>query len=420
MKHRSSADRINPDSIHTLWFTVILVGFLAIASFMVSFTGLRDVAAWAGIPEWLRWAVPVFIDVAILAYTMAVLIHRSRGEKVWPSWVSLAGFTAFSMMANAAHAIALDHPNMWQRSIGASIAALAPVAVFAATEQLGRLVIRSPLSEQVVGLALPVVDVGGPTPPKGGEPVPEVGPSIEDAQETEVESSFDEVITGAGFFKEDELVEEPAGEPAVVMESVSPVRENADHVVVEAASLTEDTKRPVAPTDASLDGVPVMDAVDPVGAKSVPGESETEERVVPSLGEETVKPMVLGPRPFPKPLWPVTRPSESGVALPVRDERIRPVQPISTVTSFPQRRSEPVRPALSVVREGVRSEVQGSALARWVTGEVAAGRVPTGKSAAVFLKVSERTGRTRLNELKSSSPSIFEPFGSKHKAGGQS
>ncbi|GAB3249130.1 DUF2637 domain-containing protein [Arthrobacter pigmenti] len=142
-------NRINPDSIQALWVTVALVGFLAVASFMVSFSGLHEVAAWAGLPDWLRWAVPVFIDVAILAYTLAVLIHRHRGEPTWASWVSLSGFTLVSMIANFAHAWAMPHPNLSQRIIGAGVAALAPVAVFAATEQLGRLIIRHPVTEHV-------------------------------------------------------------------------------------------------------------------------------------------------------------------------------------------------------------------------------------------------------------------------------
>lgn len=143
-KQSSRSHRINPDSIHALWFTVVLVGFLAVTSFMVSFAGLQEVAKWVGLPVWLRWAVPVFIDVAILAYSLAVLIHRARGEKTWASWVSLAGFTTVSVLANAGHTFMLDHENVWQGWIAAGIAALAPVAVFASTEELGRLVIGSP------------------------------------------------------------------------------------------------------------------------------------------------------------------------------------------------------------------------------------------------------------------------------------
>jgi hypothetical protein len=135
---------INPDSIPVLWFTVCLVSFLAVSSFMVSFTGLHEVAAWAGLPFWLRWAVPVFVDVAILAYTLAVLIHRHRGERTWPSWLSLAGFTAFSVAANGAHAMAIDHVDMLQRVVGVAAAAAAPLAVFTATEQLARLIITNP------------------------------------------------------------------------------------------------------------------------------------------------------------------------------------------------------------------------------------------------------------------------------------
>lgn len=143
-KQSSRSHRINPDSIHALWFTVVLVGFLAVTSFMVSFAGLQEVAKWVGLPVWLRWAVPVFIDVAILAYSLAALIHRARGEKTWASWVSLAGFTTVSVLANAGHTFMLDHENVWQGWIAAGIAALAPVAVFASTEELGRLVIGSP------------------------------------------------------------------------------------------------------------------------------------------------------------------------------------------------------------------------------------------------------------------------------------
>lgn len=143
-KSMSSSRRINPDSIQTLWFTVGVVGFLAATSFMVSFAGLTEVARWVGVPAWMSWTVPAFIDMAILAYSLAVLIHRSRGEATWASWLSLGLFTLVSVVANAAHALSFPHENAWQAWIGASIAALAPVGVFAATEELGRLAVEQP------------------------------------------------------------------------------------------------------------------------------------------------------------------------------------------------------------------------------------------------------------------------------------
>lgn len=140
----STSRRINPDSIQTLWFTVGVVGFLAATSFMVSFAGLTEVAKWVGVPTWMRWTVPAFIDMAILAYSLAVLIHRSRGEATWASWISLSLFTGVSVIANAAHALSIEHAVNWQAWIGAGIAALAPIGVFAATEELGRLAVEQP------------------------------------------------------------------------------------------------------------------------------------------------------------------------------------------------------------------------------------------------------------------------------------
>lgn len=212
--------RINPDSIQALWFTVGLVGFLVATSFMVSFAGLTEVAVWVGLPPWMRWTIPAFIDVAILAYALAVLIHRSRGEATWPSWVSLGLFTVVSVIANAAHALSIGHEVVWQAVIGAGLAALAPVGVFAATEELGRLVVEradkaEPASsgEQAADLvqvnpelpAEPVKAVEAPAAPAPApaprpvvkpEPVPEpelvVAPSIVPTVESDNDSDDDD------------------------------------------------------------------------------------------------------------------------------------------------------------------------------------------------------------------------------------
>lgn len=145
MKRTKHSPRINPDSLRTLWFTVGLIIVLGITSFLVSFNGLLDVAAWVGLPHSLRWTVPGFIDVSILAYSMAAVIHKARGERVTATWVSLAVFTLISVVANAIHAISKgEGTTMPQIVIGATIAAAAPIAVFAATEELSRLAFRAP------------------------------------------------------------------------------------------------------------------------------------------------------------------------------------------------------------------------------------------------------------------------------------
>lgn len=286
---RRGSDRINPDSITTLWLTVGLVCFLAVASFMVSFTGLHEVAAWAGLPVWLRWAVPVFIDVAILAYTMAVLIHRHRGERTWASWVSLAGFTFFSMVANGAHALSIGHPDDVQRIIGAAVAALAPVAVFAATEQLGRLVIRRPV-QQPATAAYPVPSRTGSSTPLGGL---------------------------------------------------------------------------------------------------------TDERSQASSQHIATAPVAEGVTSLPPAVPPVTKESDT--------------DPTTDVEVFVQASSEAsgtsgaVRPVVSVVGRKPRA----ADLQAWVKAVVASGTQPTGKDAAEFLGVSERTGRARLTALKKAEPDLF-------------
>ncbi|MCP3425815.1 DUF2637 domain-containing protein [Rothia sp. AR01] len=154
---KSSGPRINPDSRSTLWLTVVLICTLGLTSFMVSFNGLHDVAGWVGLPVWMRWAVPVFIDIAILAYSMAAVIHRSRQEKVWPTWTTLGAFTLISVIANAAHALAAGETETTMQSwIGAGIAAMAPVAVFAATEEISRLAFAAaPALPEVVAEAEP-------------------------------------------------------------------------------------------------------------------------------------------------------------------------------------------------------------------------------------------------------------------------
>jgi Protein of unknown function (DUF2637) len=290
-------ERINPDSMVTLWLTVGLVCFLAVASFMVSFTGLHEVAAWAGLPVWLRWAVPVFIDVAILAYTMAVLIHRHRGERTWASWISLAGFTLFSMIANGAHALSIPHPNEVQQIIGAAVASMAPVAVFAATEQLGRLVIRRP-------------EEAAPMPP-GSQNQP----------------ALDNKAAGV------ERPQRPDGQVPLAIEP--------PHVSAGAG------KAPVA--------------------------------VAASV-------------------------SADGVRARVADTSARdaPEAQVKLRSSAPQPKSES-RPQLSVVgAKPAPGDLEG-----WAIGLIASGSQPTGKSAAEFLGVSERTGRTRLNELKTAKPDLF-------------
>ena len=140
-----SPARINPDSRGVLYLAVGITVLLALASFLLSYAGLVAVAAWAAVPTWLSWAVPVTIDGAILVYTLAALVFRARGEGARMAWLSLSLFTALSVAANAAHAWDAGQGDP-RSGLGAVIAGLAPVAVLLTTHTLARLIIAPPLT----------------------------------------------------------------------------------------------------------------------------------------------------------------------------------------------------------------------------------------------------------------------------------
>ncbi|SMY04331.1 Protein of unknown function (DUF2637) [Brevibacterium sp. 239c] len=142
--------RINPDDHRFVRLITVGVAFAGLVAFAISFVALMEVASWLGLPEWMHWAVPAFIDTAILVYAGSILIHKTRGEKTWQSWVLLAAFTGLSVIANVAHALTYGDATegSWQGLIGAVIAGMVPFAVFAATEQLSRVAVEDPISRR--------------------------------------------------------------------------------------------------------------------------------------------------------------------------------------------------------------------------------------------------------------------------------
>ncbi|ACL42368.1 putative Trp operon repressor (plasmid) [Pseudarthrobacter chlorophenolicus A6] len=136
--------RIEPDSRTMVMLSLALVGVLALASFTLSFLGLIQAAAWAGIPEYLRWLVPIVVDSTILVYAVAASVQRARGESTTLSWMAVAFFTLVSVLANGAHVLA---PSGVARDLdstvifGAFLAAIMPVSLFFATETTVNLVV---------------------------------------------------------------------------------------------------------------------------------------------------------------------------------------------------------------------------------------------------------------------------------------
>lgn len=129
--------RIEPDSQTMVTLSLSLVGVLAAASFTLSFLGLIQAASWAGIPEHLRWLVPVVVDSTILVYAVAASVQRARGESTTLSWTAVGFFTLVSVLANGAHVLAPGGVPVAPGStvlFGAFLAAIMPVSLFFATE----------------------------------------------------------------------------------------------------------------------------------------------------------------------------------------------------------------------------------------------------------------------------------------------
>ncbi len=355
--------RINPDTLPVQWVVVALVVMLGITSFIVSFRALYDVAEWAGIGSQIQWAVPVFIDGAILTYAMSVLVHRSRGESTIPSWVSLGAFTAMSVTANAAHALSIPREQEWQAWIGAAIAALAPIGVFAATEQLARLVVERPGARPASSVAEPVGAGSKVSPARLG--ISALGGS---------ETSF------RFPHRADDGKRTEAAAP------VEPETEAAAGALPEAvadSSLAPETL-PDSPTTDPEDGPAVGPAGDAVSA---------DETRVSGLPEAVTDPGAA---------------HVSGAETPSGMASQRPVaaREGEAASGSP----EASLPGAVAAPEGLPERVAGDAdgFAAWVAERVAGGRPITGTAAGEFLGVSDRTGRNRIKELKNERPEIFE------------
>ena len=138
--------RLNPDSIPVLATAVILVAVLMISSFIVSFTGIYDVSQWTGIPQVIQWLPALFIDAAILAYTIALVVFKARGESVWRTVMGLIAFAGISVVANVAHTLSFWNGELtdFRAWIGVVITAAAPIAVLLAAEEITRLAFERP------------------------------------------------------------------------------------------------------------------------------------------------------------------------------------------------------------------------------------------------------------------------------------
>lgn len=133
--------RINPDAIPVLATATGLVSLLMVSSFAVSFSGIYEVSAWTGIPSYIQWLPALFIDAAILAYTISLIVFKARGESVWRTMTGLGAFALISVIANVSHTVSFWNGSIsdFRAWVGVLITASAPIAVLLASEEITRL-----------------------------------------------------------------------------------------------------------------------------------------------------------------------------------------------------------------------------------------------------------------------------------------
>lgn len=126
----------------TLVSAVVITTVIGIASFVLSFAALWDLATMAGVPRSLSWLWPVIVDGTILQATISVIAlaqfedQRSGRRFFWGVLITAA---LVSIGANAMHAF-ISEAGTLHPALSAAIATVAPVSLLAATHGLGILV----------------------------------------------------------------------------------------------------------------------------------------------------------------------------------------------------------------------------------------------------------------------------------------
>jgi hypothetical protein len=120
---------------------VVITTAIGVASFILSFAALRDLAIRGGWPPHLAWLWPVIVDGAILMATMAVVALAPHTDQVRSRrffWTVLAASAAVSIGCNAIHAV-IPRTIPLSPWLAAGIAMVPPAMLLASTHGLSLL-----------------------------------------------------------------------------------------------------------------------------------------------------------------------------------------------------------------------------------------------------------------------------------------
>lgn len=178
--------QISPDRLGVGIFAIALVMVVMCSSMVFSYVAIAEAAVWTGVPLGIHWIAPVFIDGAIITYSVSLTIFEWRMEDrktVRHTRRVLWGFTLLSVLLNFAHTGSFWR---WDFSVyeawfGSLIAVAAPIAALLSAEEVVRLAFRrhravaeaaaaAVEAEEIAGPAL-VPDLPAAAPAPAPEPV---------------------------------------------------------------------------------------------------------------------------------------------------------------------------------------------------------------------------------------------------------
>ncbi|MCO4263774.1 DUF2637 domain-containing protein [Pseudarthrobacter sp. MDT3-26] len=166
MTHPKAA-RISPDSRPIAYGAAALASAIYLGAFATSFFGQASLAKFMLIPEQLQYVAPAVIDLALILFTMATLVRRSRGESTLITNLMTSFWTTVSITANIVHVLIPAGPqSSWSAGTyaGAALSALMPLAALGASLVIENVLIARPEPEAVAGPAVAAKPVRPPSP----------------------------------------------------------------------------------------------------------------------------------------------------------------------------------------------------------------------------------------------------------------
>lgn len=145
---RPKVARVDPDDRRVLYVVLALVLVVSAAAGVASFAGQTAMGQYTGLPPWLYFVIPLFIDLPIMVVSFLIPIFRARGERVVTSWIMLGTLTGLSSAINVVHVLDVNGGTLSVNTItGCVVMGLAPIVIMISFEEVVRLAVTTPEKE---------------------------------------------------------------------------------------------------------------------------------------------------------------------------------------------------------------------------------------------------------------------------------